>query len=189
MGRLGVAALAACLALALVGCESEPEPRLADPTSEPTSEPTAVETSEVTAPPTSPPSTAVTEEPEPLGPEETVRAWVNAFNRLLTTGDAADLSALSAEGCDACNQVIRAIEPIYESGGSTETRGWEPQKVERTGSFSRDGRVAVDVRVFRAVTVEGDGTRKVAKATRFLLEFTLERTRPRSWLVTEWGYL
>ena len=78
MKRSPLAALALMLALACAGCsDDDPEPRFGPP--------------ESTSP--APTETGTTSEPpEPLDPEETVRAWVEARNTALRTGTADDAS-------------------------------------------------------------------------------------------------
>lgn len=101
------AAAAVTLLLGLAACSSDdPEPRVAPPTSQAPSStsPTPVET---------------------LNPEETVRAWVEARNRALATGDLSDVRSLSSSACRSCQGLLGPIEKVYADGGRFETDGWE----------------------------------------------------------------
>ena len=75
---------ALAVAAALVGCSGDPEPRVA-PTEAPS----------VSASPSSTPDPTPTEAAE-LDPEQTVRAWIEAQNVALTTGDFRRLQSLSS---------------------------------------------------------------------------------------------
>ncbi len=91
-------ALATLLAVCLVGAcsDDDPQPDIAEPTpSAPSSSATV--------------STSPTESATPtLGPEETVRAWVDAWNEALRTGDTASVRALVAEPTVAVATSYRA---------------------------------------------------------------------------------
>ena len=83
MKRSPLAALALLLALACAACnDDDPEPRFGPPEST-SPAPTETETT--------------SEPPEPLDPEETVRAWVEAQNLALRTGETQDVRALGRE--------------------------------------------------------------------------------------------
>ena len=69
---------AVALVFALAACEDEPTPDIPDPTPSSTA--------------ASPTETSPT--PEVLTPEETVRAWVAAWNQALQTGDTSAVAAL-----------------------------------------------------------------------------------------------
>ena len=69
------ALVAVLLLSAALGCEDEPTPNIPDPTpSSSAPSPTETESSPTTSP------------PEALTPEETVRAWVDAWNQALDDG-------------------------------------------------------------------------------------------------------
>src|SRR4051794_34881946 len=91
-------ALATLLAVCLLGAcsDDDPKPDIADPT------PSATESSSSASVSTSPSESAS----PALGPEETVRAWVEARNSALQDGDTSDVRALSATGCGSCDQHI-----------------------------------------------------------------------------------
>jgi hypothetical protein len=96
-------------ALVLGGCSGEPEPRIAP--------------SESPSPATSSESTSA--DPSPSNPVATVRAWVDAQNDALTTGDTEQLKVLSADPCQACDDFIEPIERVYRQGGYFRTEGWK----------------------------------------------------------------
>ena len=142
-------ALAALLATCLLGAcsEDDPEPDIADPTaSAPSSSATVSTSATVSATPA-------------LGPEETVRAWVDARNAALHYGDTSGVRALSASNCGSCNEHIAPIEDVYEAGGTFDTPGWTIDRlkvVEQSGS-----KVKVDV----AITMAAGQTTQQAGAT------------------------
>lgn len=99
------------LAVLLAACtDDDPDPKIAP------SE-TVASTPSSSAPTTSP-------SPDPLTPEETVRAWVKAQNEALSTGDTSDMRRLSAPQCRGCQNFAETIEQVYAAGGRYETDGW-----------------------------------------------------------------
>lgn len=107
--RAALTALTLIPTLLVVGCtDDEPEPKFG---------PTPSET------PSSPSSSATATAPART-PEETVRAWVDAQNTALDTGDTAGMEALSAPGCRGCADFTTPIERVYGNGGNFETTGW-----------------------------------------------------------------
>jgi hypothetical protein len=109
--RTRLAGLAVALALACVACSDDPEPKLSPPES---SSPAPTETETTSEPP----------EPKPLNPEETVRAWVEARDVLMLTGEASGVEGLSARSCTTCADQINPLKAVHRAGGSFETRGW-----------------------------------------------------------------
>jgi hypothetical protein len=109
-------ALATLVAVCLVGAcsDDDPEPKIADPT------PSASESSSSASVSTSP-----TESASPaLGPEETVRAWVDARNAALQDGDTEKVEALGSLKCRTCEDSLQPIRDVYAHGGHFETTGW-----------------------------------------------------------------
>jgi hypothetical protein len=96
-------------ALVLGGCSGDPEPKFAPPES---SSPSAV-------------STSPSPRQAPANPVATVRAWVEAQNDALRTGDTEELEALSADPCQACDDFIKPIQRVYRKGGYFHTKGWK----------------------------------------------------------------
>ena len=129
MKRTPLAALALVAALG-VGCDDEPEPDFAPP--------------ETTSPAPSDPTTTDSPEPEKLSPEETVRAWVEAQNLALRTGDTSEASVLS-QACDACKDFIDPIKETYEAGGRYRTNGWRIVSLELQSSEGANAKVAAGI--------------------------------------------
>jgi hypothetical protein len=59
-----------------------------------------------------------------LGPEETFKAWVDAYNQALETGDTSAVEALSTTSCRTCRNAITPVERVYADGGHFDTDGW-----------------------------------------------------------------
>jgi hypothetical protein len=136
--RSPLAALALLLALACASCsDDDPEPKIAPPES---SSPAPTETETTSEP------------PEPLDPEETVRAWVEARNVAMATGEVTDLQALSADDCTSCVDQIEPIKQIYEAGGHFETMGW------RVKSSTIDTQTSSTATVSTALIIAGGRT-------------------------------
>lgn len=127
-----LASVSVLLAVALVGCSDDSPGAEPDPTDTPTS--------------VSPTDEETTEEPEKkLGPVQTVRAWVKAYNHLTDTGDATEVRALSTPGCVDCENLFEPILKTYERGGRFEDPGWEVIDANRSPDWpeSRDVGAAV----------------------------------------------
>jgi hypothetical protein len=120
-------ALASALALALIGCSADADPRAAPSATTPT-----------TPSPTSPSASATTAEPkgptEPslppgakasnrAGAEAFVRYYVELVNFAGRTGDTTELERRSS-GCSSCDNLVSAFRTTYAQGGHYETRGW-----------------------------------------------------------------
>lgn len=137
--RTVLTALTCTSVLALGACSGDdPEPKFA-----PTPTPTA---------PTSPSPTD-----EAMSPEDTVRAWVDAQNHALRTGDTGAMKSLSADGCRGCDDFTNPIEQVYRDGGHFSTDGWT---VEGTHLKSTADPSVVDL----AVTIAGGRTTAKAGA-------------------------
>lgn len=132
MKRTRVAAIATLLALTTAACGDDPEPNFAPP--EPSPSPSEVQTSE-------PPS----EPPEALSPEDTVRAWVEARNTTVQTGDTDEVYALSTSGCETCRNSVEPVRKVYAAGGRYETSGWRLKDVAKTPKYDRTGEVIAAV--------------------------------------------
>ncbi|GAW49833.1 MULTISPECIES: DUF6318 family protein [unclassified Nocardioides] len=133
--RTVITALSCLSVLALGACsDDDPEPKFA-PT-----------------PSTSAPTEASTSPAVELDPEETVKAWVEAQNIALRTGETSGLKALSSSSCRGCDDFIRPIESVYRDGGHFSTDGWTVVAA-RTRAHS-SAPVVVDV----AVSIAGGET-------------------------------
>jgi hypothetical protein len=104
--RATLTALTLIPTLLVAGCsDDDPKPKF-EPTPSPSS--------------TSPSSTAT----PALGPEETVRAWVDGRNAALANGDLAQVLALTSSRCKSCEGILNPIRQVYDNGGSFDTAGW-----------------------------------------------------------------
>jgi hypothetical protein len=137
--RIRLAALALALGLACVGCGDDPEPEFSPPE---TTSPAPTETETTSDPP----------EPEKLSPEETVRAWVDARNEAMASGDVSGLRSLSAPTCSSCEDQIDPIKQVHDAGGYFKTKGW---RVKRSHLDSQSGSHAT---VSAALILEGGRT-------------------------------
>ncbi|WP_218029510.1 DUF6318 family protein, partial [Nocardioides szechwanensis] len=115
---------------------------------EPHVDPTPSTSTTTTTSPTPDPTPTVA----PLGPVETVKAWVQARNLAMSDGDVAPVRALSAPECQSCSDLIDPIEKTYERGGHYETKGW---RVVRTKVTSED---AAKVEVVAGLELGGGRT-------------------------------
>lgn len=178
MSRLVRAGVAAVLGALLVGCSDDPRPKMA---SSPSASPTVSE-----APSTDPtPSQA----PDVLGPEETVRAWVEARNETVQGGSSDAVYALSSRDCTTCRDSIEPVTDVYEAGGRFETTGWT---VVRTRLVDGSGRAA---KVSTALIYESGRTFPTGGASpityvdqRRIATFELRRDA-NTWAVSFIGYL
>ena len=138
MSGARIAALLAAVTLLASSCSNDdPQPRLTTP-----------DTTSPSSPSTSP-SVEPTETTQPLGPEATVRAWVEARNLAMRTGDTIEVMQLSAPQCTSCDDLIDPITQTYKEGGRYETKGWRvlrsriqaqsPQKVQITAGLTLAG--------------------------------------------------
>jgi hypothetical protein len=137
--RAVITALSVIPVLLVAGCtDDEPKPKF---------EPTPSET---------PSSASPTTSPAALSPEETVRAWVDAQNTALRTGDTSSLAALSADPCNTCDQFIDPIAQVYADGGSFRGGAWTIAAVKaRPGGRSR---TVVDV----GIDIDGGTTQETS---------------------------
>lgn len=116
MSRIVSAGVAVVLGALLVGCSDDPRPRMAPP---PSASPTVVDTPSPTETP-----------PEVLGPEETVRAWVEARNQTVQNGSSDAVYALSSDDCTTCRDSVEPVAAVYVAGGRYETFGWRIAALE-----------------------------------------------------------
>lgn len=138
-----VALLGACL---LGACDdSDPKPDIADPTPSATSSSPTVST-----PPTISPTA-------PLGPDETVRAWVAAWNAALTSGDTASLSQYEAPDCRNCDGLAKVIDDVTAAGGSFTGGMWSIVNSKVIGMNDHRVKVNVAISVAAGSTVNAAG--------------------------------
>jgi hypothetical protein len=161
--------------LVLGGCSGDdPEPKFA-PT-------------ETTSPSESgSPSATVTE--VALGPVATVRAWVEAQNEAMASGDTTSVRALSAEPCPACDGLIDPIEKVYAAGGYFKTKGWHVNTAKQARSGGSSALVNAAVTIAGGKTVNAAGQEPVVYAVdRNIIRFKLVRDRSQ-WLVSFIGFV
>lgn len=108
-------ALSLVTPLLLAGCSDGGEPE-ADPT------PKMPETSSTT------PSPSETVEEE--SPEEFIRRWVEAGDRMQVTGDTAAYKEMSPN-CKPCLGFVKNVDAVYEAGGSAEFAGTEITRIRK----------------------------------------------------------
>lgn len=160
-------------ALVLGGCSGEPEPRIAP--------------SESSSPATSSESTSA--DPSPSDPVATVRAWVEAQNDAMRTGDSSDVRALSADPCEACEGMIDPIDRVYEAGGYFKTAGWRIHRIKTRRVAGRRATVDSAVVIAGGKTVNAAGEDPVRYGVDHkIIMFKLTRPQGR-WLVSFIGFL
>jgi hypothetical protein len=115
-----VALLVLLLLLVLLGgcSDDDPEPDIGAPTSSALTASTPSLSTTGSASSTVMPTT-------PLGPEETVRAWVAARNDALRNGDTSAVELLGTDACTTCEDSLEPIREVYANGGHYETEGWK----------------------------------------------------------------
>jgi hypothetical protein len=161
---LGAAVLLAALLSAVLGCEDEPEPDIADPTPSAT----APSPSETESSPTTSPT------PEALTPEETVRAWVDAWNAALQSGDLSSLKELEADNCRNCSNLSNVIKEVFAAGGSFSGGEWSIDKAVTVEESARRVKMTVGMSVAAGSTVNAAGEDPVTyEAEKRLVVFEL----------------
>jgi hypothetical protein len=121
--RLALGSLLAAAALVAVpGCGGDPsaEPRAS------ASNPGA----------SSAPTRSVTVSLKPKTPIGFVRAWVDAENVAINSGDIRPLLGFEAPSCFNCKQLLKPITRIYGAGGFIHSKGW---RVERPNVVDTGG--------------------------------------------------
>jgi len=172
-------ALVTLVATCLLGAcsDDDPEPDIADPTPSVSSSSVAVS-----------PSPTVSATPA-LGPEDTVRAWVDAQNLGLSTGDTASLRALAADGCQGCSEFPDAIEKVFDAGGRFEGGRWSILRTKVEDPAARPVRVNVGVRIAGGSTTPSAGAEPTPyEPTSKLIVFELS-DRTGQWLISLIGSL
>ena len=183
MSRIeGVVAVLGEVCVLLVGCsEDDPRPRMA-PTPTPSATPTPSQMLSVEPTPI--------ESPEVLGPEGTVRAWIEARNQAMATGDTADVTALSGSGCSSCRDLIAPIEETYAQGGRYETSGWTVVRSKVEGNVDAIASVTVALRLAGGTTYDSAEAAPINyPAERRIAVFELAKDVDTTWLVSLIGFL
>jgi hypothetical protein len=158
--RTAVAALALVVAGLAAACDDDPKPRIGPPES------------------TSPAPSGPSGTPEALSPEETVRAWVEARNRAVQTGDVKDVYDLSTPDCTACANSVEPVRNVYDEGGRFETEGWQVRSVRRAEDFTSTHSLAAALLFTAGRTIPSAGAQPVTyDAERHIVLFTVSRSR------------
>lgn len=172
--RAVLASLVLLPALAAAGCGADdPEPKFAPTPTE--SSPAGVESTP-------------TGSAEVLGPEETVRAWVSAYNQALASGDVSGLETLADQDCQTCARFVNPIADVHAEGGSFRGGRWELEGAKARGGGERR---VVDA----AVSIAGGRTLASAGAdpvtygpAKHLLKFRMARDGG-AWAITFIGFV
>jgi hypothetical protein len=61
---------------------------------------------------------------KPHTPIAFVKAWVDAENVAINSGDVRPLLAFEAPSCFNCKQLLKPIKRIYRAGGFIHSKGW-----------------------------------------------------------------
>jgi hypothetical protein len=101
-------ALTLAVPLLLAGCsdDTEPTPKIPDPTTS-SSTPTPTES----------------ETPEAESAEDFIRRWVKAADEMQVTGETDEYRSMISRSCEACRSFLDSVEDVYGSGGSVEFAG------------------------------------------------------------------
>lgn len=150
MTRRGALAVMALLC-SLAACEDEPTPDIPDPTPSSTS-PSVSESASPTTP---------TETPEVLSPEETVRAWIGAWNAALASGDTSGLAPFQTPDCRNCDNLSKVIDDVASAGGSFTGGTWSIVSSDLTRPEPDRVKMSVAMEVAAGSTVNAAGKEPV----------------------------
>jgi hypothetical protein len=136
--RLALASLlAAAILIATSGCSDDPSAAPSPPAS----------TGSVTSSPTQSETTST----KPQRPVAFVRAWVDAENAAINSGDVTSLVSFEAPSCFNCKQLLKPITRIYQAGGFIHTKGWRIKRPNVVDSGGQD--VLVTMLIITSVEV------------------------------------
>ncbi|GAA4690079.1 DUF6318 family protein [Nocardioides conyzicola] len=169
--RAALTAFTLLSVLGLAGCtDDDPEPKFAPPSSEA---------------PTSPSTSAAAA----LSPEDTVRAWVDAQNLAMTSGDSTEVRSLGTSDCESCDGLIDPIDAVIDAGGRFETSGWTVDRAKQVSDNSDETTVKAAVTIAAGRTYNSSDAEPVVYGVdRSILQFKLRQTDGR-WLVAFVGFL
>jgi hypothetical protein len=109
-------------------------------------------------------------------PAGAVRAWVEARNAALVSGDTTELRALSDPSCESCTHVVRSIEDVYAAGGRIRTSGWSVKSATVLDGGTARSTVTADVVFAARRVVRAAGERpKAFGPQRHTMVFKLHR--------------
>lgn len=123
VGLRGALVAVLCVGL-LAGCQDDPKPKVADPTT-PAPSTSGLPTTSVPTTTSTPTPTGPVEPPEAAlnsdsGAKAFVTYYIDVFNFAEASGDTTLLASLATDHCAACSGYVRAINKAYDGGGRIE---------------------------------------------------------------------
>ena len=148
-----LAVLTSLVALVVVGCSEEPEPRFAEPSASVSVSGTSAETTE----------------------QRTVEAFVETVSSALASGDTSDLRDLTSPDCGNCEQLVANIERSFAGGRTVEGASWTLVTATPAGEsdLGKLWSVDVDASEERYLNAQGELVKRTP-ATRLSLEVALD---------------
>ncbi|GAA4725174.1 hypothetical protein GCM10023350_04550 [Nocardioides endophyticus] len=120
---------------------------------------------------------------------ETVRAWIDARNIALGTGDVSSVEALSAVGCTTCEDSLEPIRQVHADGGSFDTAGWEVVSARLKSRSGGKARVTAAINYAPGTTIPKEGASPVSYGLeRHMVVVDLTRIEDQ-WRIRFFGYL
>jgi len=117
-------------------------------------------------------------------PEQTIRAWVDAWNSALSTGDTSGVRAFDATPCRGCNELVGPVEQISAAGGAFQGGTWRVDGLKVVRDTGSQAKVNLGVDVAAGATTPSAGASSTPyPATKHLLTFTLT-SEARAWHVS-----
>jgi len=116
--------------------------------------------------------------------EQAVRAYLDAANVAMATGDTAALRALSTPEC-SCLRLAESIEELYGSGGRAEGARWDLEDLTVVDVTGDSASVRVGFLATGYQEVGGTATSIPAQRFASLVSLTLDS----GWRVTDWDKL
>ncbi|HWU23991.1 MAG TPA: hypothetical protein VN088_20820 [Nocardioides sp.] len=111
-----------------------------------------------------------------LSPEQTVRAWVQGYNRFAQTGAEARVDQLTASGCAMCRSLTGSVAQVINAGGGYRGGDWVVVKAKVASRHDDTTIVDAAVRANAGWTKEAAGEPfKRFGSDRYILEFTVRR--------------
>lgn len=173
--RSYAATAALVLALTVVAC--------GDDSSDPSDASSTPEAPSTSASPTEEPSEAA------MGPVETVRAWVDAYNEVVEGGDAEAVYDLSTPGCTTCDNWTEPVLKVHEQGGRIENDGRRVVTARKDPEFHDTRAVFAEVEFTGGRTWPSEGASPESyEPETYILKFELEKEEG-TWLVDSLVYL
>lgn len=161
-------ALALAVPVLLAGCseDAEPTPKMPEPTTS-SSTPTPTES----------------ETPQAESPEDFVRRWVEVGDEMQQTGKTTEFRKLSRK-CQACADVAKQVESIYDAGGSIEFAGSTVSLLKRVADAPPT--FHLDLRTPETIIREANGEEQRLPAGTGMYLVTLNG-KPGEWFVAHYG--